>query len=288
MPKASRILILHSKDEPIDGRPYVVRLLADEWRRQGLEVEVADELAESTGPDVLVIPHIDMTVIPPDVAAVLAGCERVINREVTDISKRVVSRKIVTSPDEYFGPVIVKTDRNYGGLAEIRAEIRASTERADELNRALLQQHWSESGLLKPANYQVFRDPRQVPPAVWSNASLIVEKFLPEMQNRLYCLRQYVFLGDREITTRSLSTEPIVKARTIVKREVLDGPPPPAVREVRERFGFDFGKFDYVMNGDEAIVFDINRTPSYDAASKAGSASPLIVDLARGIEPFLG
>ena len=47
--------------------------------------------------------------------------------------------------------------------------------------------------------------------------------------------------------------------------------------------GFDFGKFDYVIHEGRAIVFDVNKTPSFTGASD----SPRLIDLSHGIEDFL-
>ena len=115
----------------------------------------------------------------------------------------------------------------------------------------------------------------------------VVEKFLPEREGEFYCLRQYVFLGESEFSTRTVAPHPIVKSENVIRRDLLEDTPS-AVREFRKRLGFDYGKFDYVMRGEEAIVFDVNRTPTYNPSSKAGSASPLLLSLASGIEPFLG
>ena len=52
---------------------------------------------------------------------------------------------------------------------------------------------------------------------------------------------------------------------------------------LRQRLGFDFGKFGYLVYDDRAIVFDVNKTPSF-----AGPLdSPRIIDLSHGIEDFL-
>jgi hypothetical protein len=145
---------------------------------------------------------------------------------------------------------------------------------------------WTISGLLGPGGYRVYDHPRLVPRPVWYNPRLVVEKFLPEREGELYCLRQYVFLGESEFNTRCVGPEPIVKAHNVLRREVL-GETPAAVRDYRRRLGFDYGKFDYVLRGDRAVIFDVNHTPTYDPGSKAGSAGPLIQQLADGIAPYL-
>ena len=286
MPKASRILVVKAKGDPFETGKYVVRLLAKEWRSRGLIVDVVDGLTEPTGPDVLVFPHFDRTTTPPRQAQLLRQCARVINRKVTDITKRVISRQLISSPAAYDGPVIVKTNLNYGGVREIIAIRRRGGPKARAI-AAMLQQPWEVSGLLPGDDYRVYDHPGLVPAPVWSNPRLVVEKFLPEREGDLYCIRQYVFLGDCEIGVRSMSESPLVKSVNVIKREILESTPP-AVRAFRKQLGFDFGKFDYVMHRGEPIIFDVARTPSYDPRSKAGSASSLVLKLAAGIEPFLG
>ena len=287
MEPANRILLLRARHEPFEHVPYVVHLLAEEWRRRGIEVDTTDSLVEPQGPDVLVFPHFDLTVIPPGITERLARCARVINRSVKDISKRVVSRQLIASPDEYDGPVIVKTNLNFGGWPEMRLIAFAGGENFRRMQAVRTQQPWTVSGMLRCEDYPIYDNPRLVPPKVWSNPHLVVERFLPEREGDLYVLRQYVFLGDREISTRAVSSDPRVKSRGVIRREVLDGTPS-EVRAFREELGFDYGKFDYVMHEGEPVVFDVNRTFSYDPESKAGSAESLIMSLADGIEPLLG
>jgi hypothetical protein len=283
---ANRVLVVRARHEPFNEYPFVVHLLAEEWRRRGISVDVTDSLAEPTGPDVLVFPHIDLTTTPPRLAEKLGRCARVINRKVIDISKRVISRQLVASPGEYDGPVIVKTNLNFGGKPEYRVLAAVGGEPLHKLN-AMMKIPWPVSAMLQPEKYPIYDNPGLVPPQVWGNQQLVVEKFLPEREGDLYCLRQYVFLGSAEFNTRAVSPDPRVKSGEVVRREVLDATPP-AVRAFREELGFDYGKFDYVMHEGKAIVFDVNRTFSYNPDSRAGSAHSLLMSLADGIEPLLG
>jgi len=286
MEPAGRILVVHTKDEPFEEQPFVIHLLAEEWRARGIPVEVTDTLPEPTGPDVLVFPHTDITAIPPPLAEVLSRCGRVINRAVTDISKRAISRYLVGSPDEYDGAVIVKTNLNYGGKPEMRIVAARGGEPWDRLQN-YLRVPWPVSGILNAEEYPIFREARNVPPLVWENPRLVVEKFLPEREGDLYGLRQYIFLGDVEFNTRALSKSMLVKSRGIVHREMLASTPH-GVRALRDQLGFDYGKFDYVMHDGEPVVFDVNRTFSYDPESKTGSAGQMVPRLADGIRQFMG
>ena len=97
LPPAERILIVHARDKPFENGPYVARLLREQWIESGIEVEATDWLAEPAGPDVLVFPHFDLTKTPAPYIEPLNACARVLNRKVTDISKRLVSRYLVKS-----------------------------------------------------------------------------------------------------------------------------------------------------------------------------------------------
>ena len=282
---ADRVVVVRSRDLPFESVPYVIHLLIREWRKRGIDVEVTDSLEEPTGPNVLVFPHLDLTVTPTRLAEKLSRCARVINRSVVDISKRIVSRQLVESPEDHDGPVIVKTNLNFGAKPEMVMIGRRGGERLDKL-RAMKEMPWPVSGILQAEKYPIYENPDLVPPAVWKNPRLVVEKFLPEREGDLYCLRQYVFLGESEFNTRAVSADPRVKSGTVIRRETLDGTPP-AVRAFRDEMGFDYGKFDYVMHEGEAIVFDVNRTYSFDPRSKTGSATTMVTKLADGIERFM-
>jgi hypothetical protein len=78
-----------------------------------------------------------MTIVPTDYSALMQRYPRVINRRVLDISKSTISANLVRPGDPYAGPVIVKTDRNYGGLPERRLTHRGW--------RSLLRKVWNRA-----------------------------------------------------------------------------------------------------------------------------------------------
>ena len=269
------IKIVRTLQQPFENFRYMVHPLARHWLEQGLDVQVAHALREPAGEDVLILPHFDLTVRPASFVDSIARSAHVVNRDVIDVSKRRISGQLVTAPDEYDGPVLVKSNRNFGGWPESKVRAAAGTENAPRA--AFL--HWSD--------YKVYDHPRQVPHQAWTRRQLVVEKFLPEKEDGLFCLRQYIFLGDREIYTRALSPLPIVKSGNVVRREVLAGAPPEEVQEVRRRLGFDYGKFDFVIHDGKPIVFDVNPTPTFNPKSKAGSQDELIAHLAEGMRSLL-
>lgn len=285
MSARNRVLIVRHPADAFKQVNYVVHALTKLWRERGMVVESTCDIAQSVGPETIVIPHLDVTRTPDEYAAFFARCPVVLNRDVTDISKRSISSNLVQSPGEHDGAVIVKTDRNAGGQPE-RDKLRRGGIVARTGLRIAKRLPWSITGMLGPMQYHVYDHTSQVPWPVWRNRKLVVEKFLPERDGDQYCLRQYVFLGDREMNTIAYSPDPLVKSRNVTRREIL--PDVPAeLREVRRQLGFDYGKFDYVMREGKAVLFDTNRTPTYNPNSKAGSPSEILQNLAKGIDTYI-
>ena len=277
-------MVIRRPHDAFDRYSYTIHPLMEQWRRWGFAVDVSDQMDTAVGPRTVVIPHLDVTRTPAKYEASFARYAVVVNRAVTDISKRRISENLVSRPADYDGPVIVKTDRNSRGQPELeRVHGKGRLARAAlALARRL---PWTLTGMI--GEYKVFDHPSFVPRAAWSNPLLVVEKFLPERREGMYCLRQYTFFGASEINTLAFSVDPIVKARNTIRRQVLSEPSP-GVRDIRTALGFDYGKFDYVLQDGRVVLLDANRTPTYDPASPAGSARPLLSDLARGIHGFFG
>ncbi len=237
----NQIVILVHRQDRFDRTAYFLSAIADLWCHQGLRVSVLQG-PERQVPADLAILHVDLTIVPEDYLAFLRQYPRVVNGRVVDVSKRRISSNLVQPGDGYEGPVIVKTDLNYGGLQELRLT-----------NRRLLT--------ISPENYPIYESVRQVPPIVWQHRELVVERFLPERRGDLYCLRTWVFLGDRETNSLCYAKHPIVKAGNVIRREPL-AEVPDELRQTRRELGFDFGKFDYALVEGRVILYDANRTPT--------------------------
>lgn len=259
------------------GRRYLTHLWAERWRRLGHAVTIHRGLEGAPQAD-LAVPNIDLSVVPAPYRQLLARYPRVLNGAVLDITKRRISRQLLSGPDDpWNGPVVVKTDANYGGLPELalrRAAEQAGVAVAVPAGLALQQ-------------YTVYPTAGAVPPAVWSIAALVVERFLPEREGQDYCMRVWTFLGDRERSTRYRAAVPIIKSSDVHASEPV--PVPDEIRERRRALGFDFGKFDYVRHDGRWVLLDVNHTP--------GAPDDLIADpalaaslegLAEGIAGFLG
>lgn len=109
-----------------------------------------------------------------------------------------------------------------------------------------------------PLNYRIFERAGDVPRAYFKRRDLIVERFLPEIEQGLYHVRNYQFLGDRETWTRLASRHPIVNDITRISQEDIE--PHPEVVELRRNLKFGYGKFDYVIHDGKIVLFDANKT----------------------------
>lgn len=282
-----RVLILLSEDDPFPARQeYNLFRIAERWPREGIEVAVARGVDQATEAD-LVFPHVDRTVMPDDYRAYLDRCPRVVNRGVYDLSKRRISTLLTEPGDGWNGPVIVKTDLNYGGLMESDRERQARTGGLGPRLRRWVGRHrppdLATTRWLLPSTYPVFDSIEQVPEGVFRNPALIVERFLPERVDGIYYMEQYSFLGDRSTTRRVGSRSPIIKGRVSVSTVYVEAHDD--IVELRHRMGFDWGKFDYVVHEGRAVLLDANVT--------VGLSPPELIDrladtLAPGIWSLLG
>lgn len=255
------------------GLPYMVYGLAARWRARGHRVLVHHG-TENPPPGDLAIANVDLTVVPPAYRALFARYPKVINGAVLDISKRRFSRDLLDRHSDWIGPVIVKTDANFGGRPE--RLLRDTAERAQaacDIPRGPVA-----------LEYPILRSLRDVPEQVWAEPGLVVERFLPERDEAGYYVRVWLFFGDRDRSTRWRAGAPVVKADNVLERVPVEVPP--ELRAWRERLGFDFGKFDYVRHGNRWVLLDVNRTPAYPRPD-AGAADPVLETLAPGVESYL-
>jgi hypothetical protein len=280
------VVILVHRNDAFERAGYILNEVAAVWRDTGVQVSVLNGPGGRMNVDLradLAILHVDLTVVPADYLAILEQYPLVINGRVRDTSKRAISGQRVRQGDGYEGPVIVKTNRNFGGTMEARlaAEGPILSRFALRLRNRL---PWSWRSSLPVAEYPVFESPTQVPQVAWHNPDLIVERFLPEYHDGHYCLRNWTFLGDKEIITMAYSAKPIVKSRNIIHREPLTEVPDD-LRQLRRDLGFDFGKFDYSIVDGKAVLFDANRTPSLGSLPRKEFLAHAQL-LAEGIKAF--
>src|SRR5580765_1354501 len=258
-------ILLHKDDAAFLYFKYLIKLLIKEWKSLGYSVETIRGTDRFVPAD-LVISHVDLTVVPDEYKEFLAQYPCVINRNVPDISKSKISGSLVGRDDPYSGAVIVKTDRNSGGFPEARMVghrhlFRALAARLAFSARSSARepQSWATVRHLKSGEYPVFSSLQEVPPDIFDNRHLVIEKFMPEVAGDSYHIRYYHFLGDKNLAQRYQSKEKVVKASTSVGFEIV--PPPPELLELRKEWGMQYGKIDYVIHDGSVVVLDVNPTP---------------------------
>ncbi len=280
---ASLVVLEHECQRGRRQRNYIVDALAADWARRGVEVEFIYGLDRRPPADLL-LQHVDLTRTPAEYVALIRSYPHVVNGGLLDISKSRISGQLVRAGDGYDGPVILKTDENYGGrpeerVARWRRPIRTALQRklAACLETVLRRPYGHRRTL---DSYPVFTRPGDVPPAALRNPALLLERFLPEQDGSTYFLRHYVFLGDRGLTSKVGSPTPFMKRASCFTVE-RDFPVPPAVLAFRRSFGADYGKIDYVERDGRPYVLDLNRTPSLPGSPEADDR--VVRGLADGI-----
>jgi hypothetical protein len=266
----SHVAILNFRHGSFDDScVYLLKEIAAIWREEGVKVSVLNGPGPRIDTD-LMISHVDLTVVPVDHVAYLRQYPRVLNGPVVDISKRMISAHIVSNPNSYEGPVITKANRNCAGFKE--AELAAKGFLPPKFSRVF-------------TSYRVYNSTSEVPSDLWMDRDVVIEKFLPERRGGQFCLRTWVFFGEKETNSLSYANEPIIKSSNVVHRVPI-AKVPDELRQMREELGFDYGKFDYAIVDGQVVLYDANRTPSLGAFSRE-KYMPTIKLFASGLSDFL-
>jgi len=275
------IAIIVHKHFPFDNIRYLLREIAEIWQNDRLRVSVLNGPDNYVDADLAIL-HVNMTVAPEDYLEFIRRYPVTINSSIRDISKRRISSNLVRRGDGYRGQIVVKTNNNCRGACDSENAAKGPLlKKYTNSLRCRLPWSWRA----KLSEYPIFESADQVPRAVWHNPDLVVEKFLPERSNGFYCLRTWVFLGDKETNSIAYSNEPIVKSYNIVRFE-KGVEIPDELRKMRRDMAFDYGKFDYAIVDGRVILYDANWTPSLGSLSRE-QLLPNILLLAEGIRAYL-
>ena len=281
------VILLHDYQRGQRAQAYLIHALAEVWRKSGLEVSWQYGIRKRPQADLL-IPQVDLTRLPDDYLAFIRSYPNVVNRQVVDISKRSFSEHLLEDGNDYPGPVIVKTNNNYGGWPE-RWLVLPRQRLLSLLCREALRTPWQAfAGLARQTvlrKYPIFNSLAEVPRGVFSNKALVVEKFLPEREGDWYFMRHYLFLGDHARNVRVVGKKPFLKRSACVPHDE-NLPVPPQLISLRRRLGFDYGKFDYTIHKGQVALLDVNWTPG--SPGSAEIAARAARDLAGGIWSWLG
>ncbi len=252
--------------------PYLLFDVIKELRAMGHAIKIVRGPKAPRGDAALY--HVDATLASPEYLDLASHYPRTINFRTGDISKRTISRLLLSKGDRWEGPVIVKADFNNRAIIETLHNRRA----------ALLGLPLPHPRVRETEQYRVVDSIAGVGDEVWSDPSLVVEKFIAEPDEDGFALRTWVFMGKRERCTRLVTAERISKAADVLKYDAVEVPA--QLRADRERLGFDFGKFDFVMHDGEPILLDANRTPGI-----AQAIQPMLqkgaLNLAEGLHELL-
>ena len=259
---SKRIAVLfHARDRHKEPWSYIVDHLARYWREDGHTVRYLFGTRRFVPAD-LVFVHVDLSIVPDVYLELASRYPIVINGRIRDIRKSTTSRNLLRPGDSWAGPVIVKSDLNHGGEPERTLRERSWLRRRVPLWRELARIGDRVMGREVPfrswRDYRVFDRLADVPESWFRNRDAVVERFRPEIENGLYHLRMYQFLGNRWSCSRLASPDPILKAATSVHVERIE--PHPAIVAWRETLRMDYGKLDYVVHEGEVVLLDVNKT----------------------------
>ena len=259
---------------------YLLGYLAELWEEAGCRITYGP--IRTLDADIGIM-HIDETWVSEEILPSNPRNLPLLNADVLNISKSFISANLVKQGSDYAGPVIIKTDANYFGLPELKQKKRWSLKRLLR-NKKAPAHLWRLFRELPQKSYPILDSVTAVPNWVWKRNDLVVEKFLPERVNGQFVLRLWIFLGEADYGAKVFSNEPVVKTGNMTHYEYLDEVPD-SLREIRKKLNMDFGKFDYVMVDGEALLLDVNKTPSISAQRTPNSRARRLKD---GLLPFLG
>lgn len=288
MSRARTIVIL--RDREPDPYHFTIDHYALRWKAAGHRVLDHIGLSEVPPAD-LVIVNIDLTVIPEAYRDLIARIpSRVLNGRISDISRRCFSQLLVSRTDAYPGPVIVKTNTNFGGRPEMgkpggnKSPVQKLLKRLRRPRRtSATPVSWGDLATLNPLKYPLFESISTVPADVWDNENLIVERYIRKPGEALNHVCYHIFFGDKEITGRLGSPDPIVKFGNAVSDELI--PVPEIVRNWRRELDMDFGRLDFVESEGTHYLIDVNKT---EGGGKGNFKYPNEMDyLASGLDFFL-
>lgn len=253
---------------------YLLAAILHELKRRGrFEKIVPAHLGTTRKTDIAVL-HVDSTIVSSDYLEYAATFPLCINSKVADISKRGLSENILSPDSIWRGPVIVKSNLNCNGAPEVFIN-----------KQAVLNGRAMPYPTARRVNeYKVYSSYFDVPAEVFDDLNLVVEKFIPEIDEEGFGIRHWVFCGDAEHCHRYVSRNNIIKADNIIHKYPV--PVPEKLRIRRQELGFDYGKFDFVMHQGEAILFDVNKTPGIPPY-KGVQRQQVIDKFADGLESLI-
>ena len=222
----------------------------------------------------IAILHIDASIIPDNYLEYASTFPICINKNVADITKKMVSGATIAGNANWPGPFIVKSNLNYYGIPESRMNDYAK----------LANKPAPFPAARINMEYTIYNTYSEIPTSVFRDQDLTVEKFIPEVEDNCYAIRHWVFCGEKEHCNRYLSESKVIKGENVIKKTTSEIPD--ALRRRREELGFDYGKFDFVIHDGQPILFDSNKTPGLPP-NNGDETKRAINNLADGLDSLL-
>lgn len=277
------VILFHANERGLDLNRYVIKFFADIWREDGHDVRLLFGVKEFIPADLILV-HVNLSVVPDEYLEFARRYPIALNGQVKDIRKSTFSAQLVTPDDDYDGMVIVKSDLNYAGRPErqllqpwlSKKPLLASKIRSFRRRMSRFVPYFGD-----PMDYLLFDSIREVPNRYFRSEHVVVERFLPEIDDGKYFVRSYQFLGDRATTVRVSSDHPIVNSTTSTALQEIEVHHD--VVEFRHAMKFDYGKFDYVLHNGRAVVLDINKTTGAGRSGLFQNLIPLRRHRAEGL-----
>lgn len=278
-------LIFHEHEQKRSLPSFAIWHLAEIWQKAGIKVIALFGVRKHIPADLAIL-HVDLTVVPQEYAELAHRYPLALNASLRNIKKSAISKNRVSPGDGYEGRVIVKSDLNYAGHPERKLLGTPWSRLAFRVGCRLPFYRTSILGpgphFSSPTDYIIHESSRFVPADWFHRDDLLVERFIPEMQDGLYCVRLYHFLGDRGVCLLRKSGLPIINTSTVTKRERVEVHP--EIVKLAKSMKFDYGKFDYVIHEGEPVLLDANKTPGAGNTAAFASICP---EWAQGIHAYL-
>jgi hypothetical protein len=261
-------VLFHERQSEERAVHYAVHYLAELWRAEGFDVVYLFGVGELVPADVVIV-HVDLSVVPDEYLDFARRYPVAVNGELKDIRKSRYSTLRVPRDSDHDGRVIVKSNFNYAGVPE---RVLGLVEGPVEF----------------PAqtDYRVYDSVAAVPPHLFEDERLIVERFVPEYEDGRYHVRTLDLVGDRHTSLRLTADHHIVSDATSKGHEHVE--PPAELFELRTRLGLDYGKFDYVVHDSTVTLLDVNKTVGASTAQVGEELAAMRRHRADGVHAWLG
>jgi len=251
--RPKRLAILHGRRTPRGAQHHMVMLIADFLSDLGVEVIHLHGTGRFVPADAILV-HVDLSVVPKSITRFAQRYPKQINAAASDIRKRTFADGLLKQGETFEGPVIVKSNLNYGGAPELTALTLPG--RALRRLRRMLTGARGRT-IQSKADYRIFPSLSAVPQEYFTPDN-VVQKLVLEKDGEKNLLREYMFLGKLHYESVERSSAEIITEDEHVSCEAFI--PHPRLLRLRRQLNLGYGKIDYVMADGEPFIFDANKT----------------------------